>query len=514
MDSTHQPEEHSSTLTQDPTQHTQAQNSLWPLDKVLQLQASDDIFQGAHLSTIKERILNDLQADILKATRHKYKIFTFLTFRDDEKGKNRQQLVEWIENIPYTTANEQLESNQVKALLSPSVSFMMSYQGYEYFCDEDRIRQLVPLEDDDITAFKNGLDKLYPDFFSCPEPRDTTKGFLDGTAHALLLIASNNDDIKGWIKDPYKNRKNIWDYIKKVSNAEKYLKNENELIEHKYWELGFRNPDMDDGPSKEWFGFRDGISNPRFFTPDAVKAKYGEAADEDAPLNVVLRKNRLAPKPYACGSFAVFMKLKQDEDAFDKYVKETAKNLGLSDYPGYVAAYIMGRHKNGTPLSKDEMAFVTKSGTNLNDFNYDDDAEGLKCPMSAHIRKANPRNGREYRIVRRGMLYDNGRKDEDKNEQGMLFFSYQGSLKTFEDLINKGIYRYSYEGKHTGIDVLFAPTEGYPTLHRYRDVEGRMTSPYTQKKEPMVAFKGGYYFFASAISFLKVNLRNCMKQID
>jgi hypothetical protein len=49
----------------------------------------------------------------------------------------------------------------------------------------------------------------------------------------------------------------------------------------------------------------------------------------------------------------------------------------------------------------------------FNDFDFDEDDAGLKCPMGSHIRRCNPRNGRivqrttnhARRIVRRGIPY-------------------------------------------------------------------------------------------------------------
>ncbi len=81
-----------------------------------------------------------------------------------------------------------------------------------------------------------------------------------------------------------------------------------------------------------------------------------------------------------------------------------------------VAAKVMGRWRNGVPLEiSPTSAFpdLPVGDDQLNDFDYDQDDDGLRCPMGSHIRRCNPRNGRivqrstnhARRIVRRGIPY-------------------------------------------------------------------------------------------------------------
>ena len=76
------------------------------------------------------------------------------------------------------------------------------------------------------------------------------------------------------------------------------------------------------------------------------------------------------------------------------------------------AAGRTARRSRSPPTRPD--AAVSSDSRRINDFGYDDDPGGLKCPLGAHIRRANPRDdvgffdGRlsnRHRIVRRGRAY-------------------------------------------------------------------------------------------------------------
>jgi deferrochelatase/peroxidase EfeB len=94
------------------------------------------------------------------------------------------------------------------------------------------------------------------------------------------------------------------------------------------------------------------------------------------------------------GSYVVYRKLQQDVAGFWQFLKREAVRTG-GDEPAlrmvWLAARFVGRWPSGTPLvlapHKDNPLL-----TDRNDFLYRDDADGLSCPVGAHIRRANPRN--------------------------------------------------------------------------------------------------------------------------
>lgn len=82
----------------------------------------------------------------------------------------------------------------------------------------------------------------------------------------------------------------------------------------------------------------------------------------------------------------------------------------------------MGRHKDtGAPLGMREE-------TDLPDFS--DDPDGIRTPLDAHIRLANPRTpaSEENLIFRRGFSYTRGFDAAGRLDMGLAFVSYQRSM--------------------------------------------------------------------------------------
>ncbi|MFZ0089738.1 MAG: hypothetical protein WAL63_09550 [Solirubrobacteraceae bacterium] len=156
------------------------------------------------------------------------------------------------------------------------------------------------------------------------------------------------------------------------------------------------------------------------------------------------------------GSYLVYRKLEQDVDRFEKVVAEQAKQyvdrrgLKLDDQAAFelMAAKLAGRWRDGVAtelmpererigdLRRKTSAFVD------NDFRYDDDANGFRCPKGAHVRRANPRDAlayqesRRHRIIRRGMPYDersaaNGESSEATTDEGrgLIFMCFNADIE-------------------------------------------------------------------------------------
>jgi Dyp-type peroxidase family len=129
----------------------------------------------------------------------------------------------------------------------------------------------------------------------------------------------------------------------------------------------------------------------------------------------------------------VYRKLEQHVEAFDEYVRTQAASLETSAKD--VRARIVGRWPDGTPLALSPEQEDDDTATNRhrsNDFTYGKDPQGLRCPLGAHVRRTNPRDGlpggaegtMRHRIIRRGMPYG---KDTDK-ERGLIFICYASSI--------------------------------------------------------------------------------------
>lgn len=194
--------------------------------------------------------------------------------------------------------------------------------------------------------------------------------------------------------------------------------------------------------AKEHFGFVDGNGQP-VLDPAAVGSVYrdnlvhpgefviGQANAADAPAG----EGHPDVSPWLRdGTFLVVRKLAQDVGLFDAIVKAGAVG-GLTE--DTVMAKMMGRERDtGDPLAA--------PGAD-NDFTYRFDAQGRRCPLHAHIRRANPRSSslqqppeppgrRVPRIMRRSMSfgapYDRTNPASPGNllPRGMFFMAYNARI--------------------------------------------------------------------------------------
>lgn len=106
---------------------------------------------------------------------------------------------------------------------------------------------------------------------------------------------------------------------------------------------------------------------------------------EDAPDQADLGRN---------GCYLVLRQLKQDVHSFwNELNRQAGGDVNVCEQ---LAAAMVGRKKNGEPLiapggaSADNDTPAQRS--NLNNFTYETDPRGVRCPLGAHIRRMNPRN--------------------------------------------------------------------------------------------------------------------------
>ncbi|OYU42179.1 MAG: peroxidase, partial [Burkholderiales bacterium PBB4] len=89
------------------------------------------------------------------------------------------------------------------------------------------------------------------------------------------------------------------------------------------------------------------------------------------------------------GSFFVFRKLEQKVRGFKTRELELAEAMETESgrNPGELAgAYVVGRFENGTPTSMSRVELPLHGKPVANNFNFDTDKAGLRCPFAAHIR--------------------------------------------------------------------------------------------------------------------------------
>jgi deferrochelatase/peroxidase EfeB len=94
------------------------------------------------------------------------------------------------------------------------------------------------------------------------------------------------------------------------------------------------------------------------------------------------------------GSYLVVRQLRQNVPAFWQALDRYAG--GAADLREQLASDMVGRRLDGAPLmrpaSPPSAPGSPPSPNALNQFDYGSDPQGLRCPLAAHIRRANPRN--------------------------------------------------------------------------------------------------------------------------
>jgi Dyp-type peroxidase family len=94
------------------------------------------------------------------------------------------------------------------------------------------------------------------------------------------------------------------------------------------------------------------------------------------------------------GSYVVYRKLHQDVAGFWQFLRHEAARAGEEDNAGrmvWLAARLVGRWPSGAPLVLAPHADDPRLH-DRDDFLYRGDAEGLSCPIGAHVRRSNPRD--------------------------------------------------------------------------------------------------------------------------
>lgn len=222
-----------------------------------------------------------------------------------------------------------------------------------------------------------------------------------------------------------------------------------------------------------------------------------------------------APPPdelSANGSYLVYRKLHQDVAAFRRRLAESARL-----YPGgeeLLAAKIVGRWRDGTPVdvSPDRPdPDIAGDERRNNAFDYGDDPRGMRCPVGAHVRRANPRlslpfEGKlvnRHRLIRRGIPYGEplpAGAEDDGGDRGVIFMCLQASIaRQFEFVQSQWLGSGNSLGLGEDQDVMLGVQDGRPPK--------KMTVPgsppfFLGPLSRVVTVKGGEYFFVPGINGL------------
>lgn len=258
----------------------------------------------------------------------------------------------------------------------------------------------------------------------------------------------------------------------------------------------------------EHFGFVDGISQPIFIDEDveAVRArKAGKLLwDPATPLHVVLARDPHGAGEESYGSYFVMRKLHQDRAVFEGGLREMAEALGVTDE--MAGAMVVGRFKDGTPLAVSKSAGAGP----VNDFDFSDDVEGAKCPFASHVRRVNPRSELDHvahtpdwqnRIARRGIPYGS----PGDADVGLLFMCYQSDIgQQFEIIQGNWCNFPHFPVLRAGRDPLVGQRNTWDESAGQKWSAPKEDGSFSTFDFPQcVTMRGGEYFFAPSLSFLR-----------
>jgi Dyp-type peroxidase family len=289
------------------------------------------------------------------------------------------------------------------------------------------------------------------------------------------------------------------------------------------------------GSEGEHFGFADPISQPPIEGADApsypgdgvlqedgtwrplkpgefllgYEDEAGPAAGTQGPEPLELRLN---------GTYMVFRKLYQDAAAFRRYLITAAKALYGSDdryHQELVAAKIMGRWRSGCPVDlspdKDDPA-IAADPQRRNNFTYEGDEQGLRCPLGSHLRRSNPRATplkratavRRHRLIRRGVEYgphlDDSMLEDDGVDRGLVNLFIQTDIERQFEFVQK---EWMKGGEFIGLDPNEQdPINGVGGEGSQLLVPGAK-QPFLFDLPTFVKVKGGEYLFVPGLKALE-----------
>jgi Dyp-type peroxidase family len=457
-------------------------------------------------------MLEKLQGNILKGHDRDHAILFFLRFKPNKQQQIKQQMATFVDYV--TTYRLQMQewrlyhNNRIPG--GSFGNFFLTARGYYALLGEPK------------EGFEDFKKKLIGSGFS--------ESFVNGMQKAKL----NDPKPESW-ETPYQNPENIHAMILIADDDKSILGQKVRLVLRDVLQVGHLADIIavekacqlrgDNQEPIEHFGFRDGISNPMFLATDEEKInKYGGVKPWDpwASLSVALKPDPLIEKEENCyGSYLVYRKYEQHVRTFEVVVRNLAKSLGMNSEAEEdletVRGLILGRFKNGTPITLKPTPYNQAWDNNYNNFTYDDDP-GLRCPFQAHIRRTNPRlaDYRKYRIVRRGMTYGTRNREQEKSGLtylpntgiGLLFMSFQSELENFEYIHREMVNNPDFKGfkvKNTGLDALIGQPDDpqSPPPQKWPLSWGKGSFSYSNAISSCITFKGGEYFFAPSICFLK-----------
>jgi Dyp-type peroxidase family len=297
---------------------------------------------------------------------------------------------------------------------------------------------------------------------------------------------------------------------------------------------------------REPFGFPDGVSQPILAGLPAARRGGDVVRDGEFVLGYVNEYDQRTERPLLDrredpdrllprdvdgsgaadlgrnGSYLVFRQLRQDVAAFEDYLTRAAGADGGADGDAggdadareRLAAKLVGRWRGtGAPLVLSP-SYDDPAAARANGFGYHDlDPDGLRCPIGAHARRANPRDSlppgpgtpdsravnRRHRLVRRGRSYS--ATTSGAEERGLHFQCLSTSLaRQYEFVQHTWLNDPSFDALVDGEDPLVGPRVHGPAGFTVPDTPVRRR--YADLPQ-FVTVRGGGYFFLPGLRALR-----------
>ena len=297
--------------------------------------------------------------------------------------------------------------------------------------------------------------------------------------------------------------------------------------------------------TKEHFGYTDGFGNPDYlgicrsaqpgqgklasdgktWVPLATGELLLGYADEAGELPVSPVPHLLAMN----GTFMVYRKIRQKVGTFRKFLNHWGSRYGAGDSLAKekLASKFIGRWRDGTPveLSPDttDQSIVQDPNRSTN-FLFGEDADGVKCPLGAHIRRVNPRDafGFEGRLVhrrrisRRGLPYGpaaplentaEGQDTEalDATDRGIVFMALNANLSRQFEFVQQQWISYGNDARIGNEKDLLMAQHGMGEHYAIQgDASPRNPPLFCTGLPDFVELRGGDYFFIPSITALEM----------
>jgi deferrochelatase/peroxidase EfeB len=458
---------------------------------------------------------------------------------------------QWLANAPITTAvnlnpppktalqvaftRQGLEALRVPRIVS--AGFSAEFLG-GIASDENRSRRLG-----DVAA---------------NSPSNWRWGNVDRVPHAVVMLFSESGLLDSW----------------------------KQSIKGQFWSAAFEESDClptSDMAGHEPFGFIDGISQPEIDWDQARKVpingyerNYGNQVSlgefllgyrneygryTDRPL-VDAQDPAGADLPFAedhpgkkdlgrNGTYVVMRQLKQDVRGFWQFL-DKATNFNKEERYKLGSLMVGRTFADGSPLvplSREAIQGITDqhNGIQQNQFTYELDVDGTRCPYGAHIRRANPRNSdipndpqgpistlirifgfgnrniredliastRFHRILRRGREYGRKLTPEEAlqpkpladDETGLQFLAINSNIqRQFEFVQTAWLMRTKFDGMTEESDPLLGDRNsviGCPFTNTFSVPQGGKIRKRILGLPQFVTVQGGAYFFLPGVSALR-----------